>query len=45
MITVLFRRSWWGGAPEEFPDFIENVKDRITFIDWGADDSYLVRYT
>ncbi|KAJ1476599.1 hypothetical protein T484DRAFT_1965386 [Baffinella frigidus] len=37
-------RSWWGGVPEDFADFIANVKDRITFIDFGARESYLIRY-
>ena len=42
--TVPLRRTWWGSVPEDFHDFIKGLESRMTFIDFGADESYLVRY-
>mmetsp|Transcript_31329 Transcript_31329/g.74452 ORF Transcript_31329/g.74452 Transcript_31329/m.74452 type:complete len:398 (-) Transcript_31329:52-1245(-) len=36
--------SKWGGVPRDFANFIRKVKSGITFIDFGADGSYLIRY-
>ena len=42
--TVPLRRTWWGGVPEDFHTFIKGLEGRMTFIEFGADESYLVRY-
>jgi len=31
-------------VPRDFAGFIKKVKKGITFVDFGADNSYLIRY-
>jgi len=35
---------WWGGVSEELNNAITPIRDRISFIDFGIDGSFMVRY-
>merc|ERR1712151_1182239 len=37
-------RRWWGGISEELNNAIAPIKDRISFMDFGVDGSFMVRY-
>ena len=37
-------KSWWGGVSDRCSNEIKSIKDRIKFMDFGDDDSYLIRY-
>jgi len=38
-------RRWWGGVSEELVNAVAPIKDRISFMDFGVDGSFMVRYT
>ena len=40
-------RSWWGGwsGDSKLPTEIRDIKDRITYMDFGEDDLFFVRYS
>ena len=44
MLAVRNGRMWWGGLSDEGYEAIDQVKDRITFADFGNDRSYFIRY-
>lgn len=37
-------RRWWGGVSEELSNAIAPIQDRISFMDFGMDGSFMVRY-
>jgi hypothetical protein len=37
-------RAWWGGVPDDFGEFIKDVKNSIEFVDFGEGGSYIIRY-
>ena len=37
-------KAWWGGVSQEFERHVKGREDRITFIDFGVEGRYLVRY-
>ena len=38
-------QAWWGGTTEENLERISQVRDRVHFIDFGDDGTFLCRYT
>lgn len=38
-------RMWWGGLSDELFEELEQISDSLTFMDFGDDGSYIVRYT
>jgi hypothetical protein len=43
-LEALNNRMWWGGLSSEAYDELRSIKDRVTFMDFGDDDSYFLRY-
>ena len=37
--------AWWGGTTNENIASIDTVRDRVKFIDFADDDTFLCRYT
>mmetsp|Transcript_28820 Transcript_28820/g.92812 ORF Transcript_28820/g.92812 Transcript_28820/m.92812 type:complete len:632 (+) Transcript_28820:57-1952(+) len=37
-------RAWWGNVGADFSHNIRNIKNDITFLDFGTGDGYIVRY-
>jgi len=37
-------RAWWGGVPDDFGEFIKDMKNSIEFVDFGERGSYIIRY-
>ena len=37
-------KAWWGGMTTKNLQTVSSVKDRITFLDFGDDDTYFLRY-
>ena len=38
-------KAWWEGTTNENIASIANVRDRVEFIDFSDDDTFLCRYT
>lgn len=38
-------RAWWGGLPNNAFKTASSIKGRIKFMDFGANDAFLMRYT
>jgi hypothetical protein len=38
-------RSWWGGMTTKNLQAVRSFKDRLTFLDFGDDNAYFLRYT
>ena len=43
-ISVANGRAWWGGMCDSALSLARDVKDRITFMDFGNDDNVFIRY-
>ncbi|KAJ1483875.1 hypothetical protein T484DRAFT_1798681 [Baffinella frigidus] len=37
-------KAWWGGVPDDFGEFIKDMKNSIEFVDFGERGSYIISY-
>lgn len=37
-------RMWWGGLSQQAYDDLKGIEDRVTFLDFGENDAYFLRY-